>query len=116
VRFLVDECAGPFLAAWLSKRGHDVFSVFASARGAEDDWILNKACSDKRILVTNDKGFGEKIFRSGAPHSGVVLLRLANETPSAKAAVFERLLSSFSDRLEGAYIVVSERKVRIVER
>jgi predicted nuclease of predicted toxin-antitoxin system len=116
VRFLVDECAGPFLAAWLTQRGHDVFSVFASSRGADDDWILNKANTDERILVTNDKGFGEKIFRAKASHHGVVLLRLSNETPKAKVAVFERLLSSFSDRLEGAYVVVSEKKVRIVER
>jgi predicted nuclease of predicted toxin-antitoxin system len=116
VRFLVDECAGPFLAAWLAQRGHDVFSVFASARGADDDWILNKANTDERILITNDKGFGEKIFRSGAPHQGVVLLRLSNETPKEKTAVFERLLSSFPDRLEGAYVVVSEKKVRIVKK
>ena len=116
MRFLVDECTGPFLATWLAKKGHDVFSVFTSARGADDDWVLQKAFSDDRILVTNDKGFGEKIFRSRAPHHGVVLLRLSDETPTAKVAVFERLLSSFSDRLEGAYIVVNERKVRIVER
>jgi predicted nuclease of predicted toxin-antitoxin system len=116
VRFLVDECTGPSLATWLADKGHDVFSVFTSARGADDDWVLQKAYSDNRILVTNDKGFGEKIFRSGAPHHGVVLLRLSDETPAAKVAVFERLLSSLGDRLGGAYVVVNERKVRIVGR
>ena len=93
-----------------------MFSVFASARGAEDDWILDKAFAEKRVLITNDKGFGEKIFRSGAPHKGVVLLRLADETPAAKVEVLSRLLASFAGELEGAYVVATERKVRIVKK
>jgi predicted nuclease of predicted toxin-antitoxin system len=116
LKFLVDECAGPFLAQWLSSKGHDVFSIFASARGADDDWILDKAFAEKRVLITNDKGFGEKIFRSRVPHEGVVLLRLADETPAAKVEVFSRLLDSFSGELEGAYVVATERKVRIVKK
>ena len=116
MKFLVDECSGPSLAAWLTARGHDVFSVFDSARGADDDWVLEKAFEDGRILVTNDKGFGEKIFRSGKPHHGVVLLRLADERPSMKVSVFERLLEAFEDRLGGAFVVANERKVRIVDK
>ncbi len=115
MKFLVDECAGPFLAQWLASKGYDVFSVFASARGADDDWILDKAFVENRVLITNDKGFGEKIFRSGAPHKGVVLLRLADETPAAKVKVMSRLLASFSGELEGAYVVATERNVRIAK-
>lgn len=33
MRFLVDECAGPVVADWLRSQGHDVFSVYNSARG-----------------------------------------------------------------------------------
>ena len=29
MRFLVDECTGPGVAAWLAGQGHDVFSVFS---------------------------------------------------------------------------------------
>jgi len=116
VKFIVDECAGPFLAAWLRRQGYDVFSVYESARGADDDWILEKADDEARILVTNDKGFGEKIFKSQRTHHGVILLRLSDETPIAKVAVFEKLLTFFSDRLDGAFVVVGERKVRIVDR
>jgi hypothetical protein len=31
MRFLVDECAGPTVAGWLRKQGHEVFSVYDSA-------------------------------------------------------------------------------------
>ena len=41
--FLVNECAGPAVARWLRKQGHEVISVYEEARGAEDDWIIQKA-------------------------------------------------------------------------
>lgn len=28
MKFLVDECTGPSVAAWLGELGHDVFSVY----------------------------------------------------------------------------------------
>lgn len=114
VRFIVDECTGTSLAAWLERQGHDVFSVFDTARGASDSWVLEKAFLEKRILVTNDKGFGERVFRSRSSHHGVVLLRLADETPGTKRRVFEKLLHSFSNRLERAFVVATENKARIV--
>ena len=43
MRFLVDECTGPAVAAWLRSKGHDVFSVFEEARGMDDEGIARKA-------------------------------------------------------------------------
>jgi predicted nuclease of predicted toxin-antitoxin system len=40
MKFLVDECTGPSVASWLRDNGHEVFSVYEDARGAEDDIIL----------------------------------------------------------------------------
>jgi hypothetical protein len=37
MRFLVDECTGPKVAAWLRENDYDVFSVFDSARGMDND-------------------------------------------------------------------------------
>jgi len=61
MRFLVDESTGPMVAEWLRKNGHDVFSVFNESRGMPDADIIQKAFIDNRILVTNDKDFGEKV-------------------------------------------------------
>ena len=43
MRFLVDECTGPAVAAWLREQNHEVFSVFDEARGLDDDEIIRKA-------------------------------------------------------------------------
>jgi len=69
VRFLVDECTGPQVAAWLRGEGHDVFSVFDEARGIEDDTV---AYDQNWILITNDKDFGEKVYRGLQPHRGII--------------------------------------------
>ena len=42
MRFLVDECTGPKVAAYLRDQGHEVFSVFDEARGIEDDQVIQR--------------------------------------------------------------------------
>ena len=114
MRFLVDECVGPAVACRLRQLGHDVFSVYEEARGLDDDAILEIAAADNRVLVTDDKDFGEMIFREGKLHKGVILLRLGNERYSSKVKVLERLLKQYSDQLPGNFAVVTEAAVRIV--
>ncbi len=63
MKFLVDECTGPAVARWLEQQGHDVFSVYDQARGSDDDRVMEIAQFEQRILITNDRGFGEKVFR-----------------------------------------------------
>jgi len=66
MRFLVDECSGPKVAAWLAALGHEIFSVFDEARGMQDEQIIQKAYEESWILITNDRDFGEKSFESAA--------------------------------------------------
>ncbi len=82
MRFLVDECTGPAVAAWLLSEGHDVVSVYDELRGIEDSAIIQRANAEMRILITNDKDFGEKVHREQHPHHGVVLLRLITSARS----------------------------------
>ena len=84
MRFLINECTGPAVASWLRDHNHDVFSVFDEARGMDDDAIIAKALHENRILITNDKDFGDKVYRDGRLHKGVILLRLEDERPSSK--------------------------------
>ena len=113
MRFLVDECTGPAVASWLLARNHDVFSVFDKARGMEDEDIIRKVLDEKWILITNDKGFGEKVYRERRKHKGIILLRLEDERSPVKVAAVRRLLADYADRLIGHFIVVTETKVRI---
>ncbi|KCZ72785.1 hypothetical protein ANME2D_01220 [Candidatus Methanoperedens nitroreducens] len=113
MRFLVDECTGPAVAQWLRRQNHDVTSVFDEIRGANDREIIQKACEQDRILITNDKDFGEIIFREKKQHKGVILLRLEDERAANKIAVLNRLLENYEKSLPGKFIVVTETTVRI---
>jgi predicted nuclease of predicted toxin-antitoxin system len=112
MRFLVDENAGPSVAGWLRRQGHEVFSVYEAARGVDDEQILQKAFVEHWIIITSDKDFGEKIYREQWPHRGVVLLRLDDERVANKTAVIQRLLENYSDRLADTFVVVTESWVR----
>jgi predicted nuclease of predicted toxin-antitoxin system len=112
MRFLVDECTGPVVARWLHQQGHEVFSVYDRARGMQDDEIIQKACDEGWILITNDKGFGEKVHRERHPHRGVVLLRLENERASSKIDAVRRLLREYADQIPDCFVVVTETRVR----
>jgi len=61
MRFLVDECTGPAVAAWLKDEGHDVYSVYDESPGIKDAEIIRRAVDEDRILITNDKDFGDKV-------------------------------------------------------
>ncbi len=112
MRFLVDECTGPAVARWLRGQSHEVFSVYEQARGMVDDDVMSKAFSENWILMTNDKDFGEKVYREKRPHRGVVFLRLRDERAVSKIAVIRELLAEYSDKLPGNFLVVTDSQVR----
>jgi len=112
MRFLVDECTGPTVARWLRDQAHEVFSVYEEARGMVDDNILAKAHDEEWILITNDKDFGEKVYREKHPHHGVILLRLQDERAASKIDAIEKLLDGYDNQLADAFVVVTETQVR----
>jgi predicted nuclease of predicted toxin-antitoxin system len=112
VRFLVDENTGVVVARWLRSQEHEVFSVYEEARGIDDDEIFRKAFDENWILITNDKDFGEKVYREQRSHRGIILLRLENERSANKIDALQRLLENYAEQLPGNFVVVTEKQVR----
>jgi predicted nuclease of predicted toxin-antitoxin system len=110
--FLVDECTGPAVAAWLVQQGHEVYSVYDQSPGATDDELLALAYRDDWIVITNDRDFGELIFREGRLHHGVVFLRLDDERPTNKIRVLGALITGHVTQLPNHFVVVTESQVR----
>jgi predicted nuclease of predicted toxin-antitoxin system len=73
---------------------------------------LAEAFSGGWILVTNDKDFGDMVFRERRGHRGVVFLRLQDERTASKIDAIRRLLDSYADRLPDAFVVVTETQIR----
>jgi predicted nuclease of predicted toxin-antitoxin system len=113
MRFIVDESTGAAVVEYLRGVGHDVLAVAETMPQADDPDILDRAAREGRILVTNDKDFGELVFRSGQAHGGVLLLRLHDESSTNRVRVVMTVLEQHADRLVGCFTVATEGNVRI---
>src|SRR3989344_6043370 len=113
VRFLVDESSGKRISIFLKSKDFDVKFVGDEMHKADDLDILKSAENEKRVLITNDKDFGELIFRLKMPSSGVILLRLKKDIPINRIKYTINLIENFSDKLKNNFVVVKEGQVRI---
>ncbi len=115
LKFLVDNSSGKKIADALKSHKFDVIYAGDSLPEAEDEHILEKAEKENRILVTNDKDFGELIFRHERPSSGVILFRLRIDFPDNRIKVLLNLIDKFGTKLRKNFIVASEDKFRFKE-
>jgi len=112
-KFLVDESTGKEVARFLQGEGYDAVSVIDEMKGEVDESIVESALRDERIIITNDKDFGELIFYSKLPNNGVILLRLKNEHYENKRKVVRDLLKNYAEEeLHNNFLVVTESAVR----
>lgn len=111
VKFLIDECTGKRLSVLLKNAGYDVIFVGDWKPSASDEEVLQKAKDDGRILITDDKDFGELIFRLKKPSSGVILIRTLTTNPVIRMHFLEILLKSTD--VNEKFIVLKENAIRI---
>lgn len=113
LRFLVDESTGSGVAEWLRDAGHDVAMMPQSPVPTTDSDILDMAVQEDRIVVTNDKDFGELVFRSGKLHAGIILFRLNDESAVNRVQMAKIVIERHGDQLAGSFTVVTEKTIRL---
>lgn len=112
MRWIGDECVDAALVRRLRDAGHDVVYVAEVASGATDAQVLRRAQGESRLLLTEDKDFGDLVFRSHMAVPGLVLLRLDPETRLRKWTRLESAIERFGQRLFGRYLVIEEARFR----
>ena len=116
MRFLIDESVGGDIIEFLREEGHDVTFIAERIPGASDGEVVSRATSENRILITNDKDFGNIAFSNGLAYRGVLLLRLRDETAANQVRVLSAALDQHGDRLEQMtyeQAVLEDQSVRI---
>ena len=99
----------------LTDLGHDVLSGVEIDPRASDEALLTLANQEQRVLVTEDKDFGELVFVRRLPHPCII--RFVDMQVAEKVAAMRELLEQHEDAIhEGALIVVTRRRVRIRSR
>ena len=112
MRWLIDECVDAALAAQLRDAGHDVLCMSDIAPRATDVEVMNRADSEGRLLLTEDKDFGDLVFRQARPVPGIVLLRIDAAQRSRKGQRLLAAIDWFGDTLIGRYTVIEDARLR----
>lgn len=108
MRWLVDECVDALRAA-----GHDVVYVAELASGITDDDAIALAHEDLRILLTEDKDFGELVVRWRRSIPGLVLLRIDPRRRALKWSRLESAIQKIGGGMLGHYTVIDELRFRV---
>ena len=113
MRFLADENVSRFVIESLRNSGHDIVSIAETKSGAPDRDVLASADTDARILVTEDRDFGEMVIRQRLRVSGVILLELDRLSNANEARTVADVVSTHADTLFGNLVVIEPGRVRI---
>lgn len=113
LKFMVDASTGIASARYLQAQGYDVIFVGEWNPKAADIDIVRFALTEQRIIITNDKDFGEQVFRDQQQHGGVLLLRLADDRTITKLRVIQAVLAQYEGQLANTFVVATERHIRI---
>jgi predicted nuclease of predicted toxin-antitoxin system len=112
MRWLIDECVDADLAATLRQSGHDVVYMSEVASRTTDAEVLRRAREENRLLLTEDKDFGDLVFRQLKPVRGIVLIRIDPSRRSRKPVRLLAAIGRFGDGLFGRYTVIEDARFR----
>ena len=113
MRWLADECVAASLVAFLRSIGHDVLYVAESASGLRDTDVIELASIEQRVLPTEDKDFGDLVFRRNRQVPGVVLMRIGPAQSELKTLQLAAAIERYGEGLLGHYLVIEEGRIRV---
>ncbi|MGQ0673646.1 MAG: DUF5615 family PIN-like protein [Hyphomicrobium sp.] len=98
-------------ALWAA--GHDVVSILECSPSISDVDVLSLAEKAGRVLITDDKDFGDLAVRKLQPSRGVILLRTQSIDPGFEAKRVLELIANQGSALSNLICVVEEARFRI---
>lgn len=113
MNLLADEGVDKPIVDLLRIKGHDVKYVLEDNPGVYDEFILAQANTQQRLLLTQDKDFGELVYRLKQVHFGVILIRLEEYPAPQKAQIVAGVLLEHGDKLVKSFTVIQPKLVRI---
>lgn len=100
------------LISFLRSAGHDVLYVAEVAAGFNDIEVIALALRENRLVLTEDKDFGDLVVGRGRAVPGVVLMRVGSENFALKATRLAAVIELYGERLFSRYMVIEEGRYR----
>ena len=115
MKFLIDENIEQSIVEFLKSKQYDILIVNKKYYGKKDEFLINKANEENRIIITNDNDFGFFVYRCNLSCCGIILFRYKKFEIYQKISALETILRFSSDKIYNHFIVASENKIRIKE-
>ena len=109
---LADENIDHSLIEAIRAAGLDVYSIYESNRGVRDESIIEFSRNPPRIILTEDKDFGEWVFANHVEGISVILLRYDFKETKPVKDVLIKLLSERRNELIGYFTTLTIHKIR----
>jgi predicted nuclease of predicted toxin-antitoxin system len=113
MRFVADEGCDFAVVRALRDAGHDVTAILEIAPRAEDTAIIDLAVREHRILLTEDKDFGELVYANARAASGVIFIRFPGNVRATLPTAVTALINEKGEQLFGCFVVVQPGRIRI---
>ena len=113
MRFLADESCDFAVVAALRNVGHDISVMAEINPGAEDEAVLALARSEARVLLTEDKDFGQLAYAGGQQTAGVVLIRFPGDVRRGLGDAVVGVVAELGERIKGAFVVIEPGRARV---
>jgi len=113
VRFLADESCDFSVVRALRAAGHEVLAVAELASGSDDSMVMDLALRENRVLLTEDKDFGQLVYAHSRQSNGVIFIRYPATVRKTLPKAVMTLVSKLEADLTGCFVVMSPGRVRI---
>lgn len=112
MKVLLDACVWSGASGPLRAAGHDVVWAGDWSDSPGDQEIMERAASERRVLITLDKDFGEFAVVRRVPHTGII--RLVGFRAKDQGAKIREVLDAYaSDLADGAIVTIEPSRVRV---
>jgi predicted nuclease of predicted toxin-antitoxin system len=114
IKFLADVNVEKPIVDFLSKQGYDVKWIPYYDCEMFDEDLLQMANREQRVLITNDKGFGDLVIMQKKLSAGAILFRVKGQGLPEKIKLMRKLLMGYRDKLLNHYVIISKSKIRVI--
>ena len=113
MKFLADESCDFGVVRALRDNGHDVLAVCEFAKRLEDADVIDLSVREDRILITEDKDFGQLVFAHGHGTCGIILVRFAATARRRLPSDLVRLVEQQKQALRNSFVVLEPGRFRV---
>lgn len=113
MKLVADECVDFGIVRSLRENGVNVFSISEELASIKDKNVLEIANEKEWLLLTEDRDFGELVFRLNQAHHGIVYVKIKGLERRLKIEKVVSIVLEHYKHLQNAFTIITNEKMKI---